>query len=149
MKRLLCVLFSIFMLLSLAGCASEQDKALESANALIAEGKYQEAYDALTAQEGYQAYQTQVELAWEKIQEAKGSFLMGTVWKEIDGTLELQFVEGGALQFSYDLYGWNEEEPSAMWSYEEGVLKVSRMPDSKLEDGGVPTHEVTIEEKES
>ena len=148
MKRILCVLLSILMLLSLAGCASEQDKALESANALIAEGKYQEAYDALTNQEGYQAYQAQVELAWEKIQEAKGSFLLGTVWKEIDSALELQFVEGGALQFSYDLYGWNEEEPSAMWSYEEGVLKVSRMPESKLEDGGVPTHEVTIEEKD-
>ena len=67
MKRILCIILSILMLLSLAACGEPEPDpeqlAFEAACALLEEGKYQEAIAAFSRLESYRKVQEKIDAA--------------------------------------------------------------------------------------
>lgn len=115
MKRIVCMIMGILMLLSLAACGageaeptlSPEEQAFEAACALLEEGKYQEAYAAFTTLESYQRIQEKIDEAAagieaQRLAEEEAAkqallqqvgFLYGTTWRDTRSTAELTFGE--------------------------------------------------------
>ena len=168
MKRILCIILSILMLLSLAACSQPdpEQEAFEAACALLEEGNYAEAIEAFSQLESYRKVQEKIDaaeagleaqrLAAEKAaREAeleKLGFLYGTTWHELGGTIELTFEEyqhgGSPLHCRYwDDWG-NLETFDTHWEFIDGEIRVAYFPglDPDVAPGAV--HPVTAEERD-
>ena len=170
MKRILCIILSILMLLSLAACCEPEPDpeqlAFEAACALLEEGKYQEAIDAFSRLESYRKVQEKIDAAeagleaqWLVSEEAakqaeleKLGFLYGTTWHELGGTIELTFEEhqngGSPLHCRY----WEDRETledfDAHWKFIDGEIRVAYFPGLDPDAAPGAVHPVTAEERD-
>lgn len=168
MKRILCIILSILMLLSLAACSQPDPEqlAFEAACALLEEGKYQEAIDAFSRLESYRKVQEKIDAAeaaleaqWLASEEAakqaeleKLGFLYGTTWHELGGTIELTFDEyqhGGSLAHCryWDIWG-SLNDIDTHWQFIDGEIWINYLPDIHSDPSGEYGHRVTADERD-
>ena len=76
--RYLCLLLSLVMCLTLAACASKEDKAFDEANALLEAGDYEGAIAAFSAIGRYQEISAKIAEATQLLDESNAGFLYGT-----------------------------------------------------------------------
>lgn len=170
MKRILCIILSILMLLSLAACGEPEPDpeqlAFEAACALLEEGKYQEAIAAFSRLESYRKVQEKIDEAeaaleaqWLASEEAarqaeleKLGFLYGTTWHELGGTAELTFEEhqngGSPLHCRH----WEDRETledfDAHWKFIDGEIWISYFPGLDPDTSGEYGYRATAEERD-
>lgn len=100
-KQLLCLLLCAVLCLSLAACASEEDKAFEEACALLEAGDYDGALAILPTIGRYQEISAKIAEAEKMRDEANAGFLFG-VWKDIGSGAVFTFEADGAATLSQD-----------------------------------------------
>ena len=101
-NKIVSLLLAIAMCLSLAACASKDDKAFEEANALLEAGDYDGAIAAFSAIGRYQEISSKIEEATKLREEANAGFLFGT-WMDLNSNAVFTFAPGGtATLTSYD-----------------------------------------------
>jgi hypothetical protein len=171
MKRILCIILSILMLLSLAACGEPEPDpeqlAFEAACALLEEGKYQEAIDAFSRLESYRKVQSKIyeaeaalEAQWLASEEAakqaeleKLGFLYGTTWHELGGTLEVTFdalMDGffGELRYSYQRDRETVDENDGVWYFQDGNIWIGHLPGLDWEGAEELGHKAKTEERD-
>ena len=170
MKRILCIILSILMLLSLAACGEPEPDpeqlAFEAACALLEEGKYQEAIDAFSRLESYRKVQEKIDEAeaaleaqWLASEKAarqaeleKLGFLYGTTWHELGGTAELTFEEhqnGGSLAHYRYWDDWRSlNDFDTHWVFIDGGIWINYLPDLDYDASGEYGYRATAEERD-
>ena len=112
MKRILCIILSILMLLSLAACGEPEPDpeqlAFEAACALLEEGKYREAIDAFSRLESYRKVQSKI--------------------NEAEAALEAQWLasEEAAKQAELEKLGVNEIREYYQTLYDALEVKIEK-----------------------
>ena len=171
MKRILCIILSILMLLSLAACCEPEPDpeqlAFEAACALLEEGKYREAIDAFSRLESYRKVQSKIyeaeaalEAQWLASEEAakqaeleKLGFLYGTTWHELGGTLEVTFdalMDGffGELRYSNQRDRETVDENDGVWYFQDGNIWIGHLPGLDWEVAEELGHKAKTEERD-
>ncbi len=121
MKKIISLILALVMCLSLAACASEEDKAFEAANALLEAGDYDGAIAAFTAIGRYQEITDKIAQAKQMKSDAEMGFLYG-MWMNTTSSEHLIFGEDGIV-----IYGSNTESYNWPYSMEEGVIRIDGM----------------------
>jgi len=108
LARIICLVLACVLCLSLAACASQEDKDFEAANALLEAGDYDGAIAAFSAIGRYQEISDKIAEAVQLRDEANGGFLVGnwrdthsnsTMYLNSDGSAFLHEYE--SIDFSY------------------------------------------------
>ena len=107
MKKLICVLLLLAMAISLSACASQEDKAIEAARAMMEDEDYLGAIQTLESIPSYQKISSCIQEAQHLQEESlrqerlsQAGFLFGS-WKSIDSDSTLLFREDGTGHYRY------------------------------------------------
>lgn len=116
MKKLLALLLALSMVLGLAACASQEDKAFEEANALLEAGDYDGAIAAFSAIGRYQEISAKIDEAIQLRNEVNAGFLIGT-WKDINTETTITLSGEGKGNVSGE-----EGTDSVTYTYTDGFV---------------------------